>query len=387
MRLIGFSMRAAAGHAWRLAMLLGLLALILPGAAPAHELRPAIVDLTLGEDARYRLAIRLNLEAIIAEIGPEHGDTAESANAARYDALRAQPPAQLMTAFDGMRQDFLDGIALSTPRGRLQPTLDGVTIPPVGDTDLPRDSVVTLSGPIPAGIHTLSWQWAERFGPSILRVTGPGGTDLYRAYLQAGKASEPIPLAGVVAQPLGSLFVDYLRIGFEHIVPKGLDHILFVVGLFLFSLHWRPLLWQVTSFTLAHSVTLALGVLGYVSVSPAVVEPLIALSIVYVCVENLLSQRLHAWRPIVIFCFGLLHGLGFAGVLEEVGLDRSHFVAGLLAFNLGIELGQLAVILGCFLLVGLWFRHKAWYRQRIVLPASAVVAMIGAYWFVERVFL
>lgn len=367
-------------------MLLWLL-LIGPGAALAHEVRPSVVDLGISEDARYQLAIRLNLEAIIADIGPEHGDTAESANAARYDALRAQPPARLSAAFGQMRQRFVDSIALATPQGPLQPTLDAVSIPPVGDTDLARDSVVTLSGRLPAGTDSLTWRWPERFGASILRVTGPGDTDLYRAYLPPGEASEPILLSGMLAPPVGALFVDYLVIGFEHIVPKGLDHILFVVGLFLFSLHWRPLLWQVTSFTLAHSVTLALGILGYVSVSPAVVEPLIALSIVYVCVENLLSQRLHAWRPIIIFGFGLLHGLGFAGVLEEVGLDRSHFVTGLVAFNLGIELGQLTVILGCFLLVGVWFRHKAWYRQRIVLPASAVVAMIGGYWFVERTLL
>lgn len=374
---------------WRVWPWLPLWLLLMVGAsgAVAHEVRPSIVDLSLPQDGHYQLAIRLNLEAIIAEIGPEHGDTAASANAALYDRLRAQSPEQLQAAFDAQRRRFMSGILLRTTDRSLQPALIAVTIPPVGDTDLARDSVITLSGELPAGTKGVVWQWATGFGASILRVTGPADADLYRAYLQPGEASEPVPLDGVVSPSVGTLMLDYVKIGFAHIIPKGLDHILFVVGLFLFSVRWRPLLWQVTSFTLAHSVTLALGVLGLVTVSPAVVEPLIALSIVYVCVENLLSQRLHVWRPVLIFCFGLLHGLGFAGVLQEVGLDRGHFILGLLAFNLGIELGQLAVILCCFLLVGVWFRHKDWYRRRIVVPASAGIALVGTYWFVQRVFL
>lgn len=133
------------------------------------------------------------------------------------------------------------------------------------------------------------------------------------------------------------------------------------MGLFLLSTRLTALLWQVTAFTLAHTVTLALGVTGVVAVAPAIVEPLIALSIVYIAAENLITKRLHPWRPVVVLCFGLLHGLGFAGVLEEVGLSANHFVTGLLAFNVGVELGQLAVIAVCFC----WwvgpcdFRHTA----------------------------
>ena len=122
------------------------------------------------------------------------------------------------------------------------------------------------------------------------------------------------------------------------------------------------------------------------ALSPAIVEPLIAASIVYVAVENLLTSRLHSWRVFVVFGFGLLHGMGFAGVLQEVGLPRSEFLAGLLAFNLGVELGQLTVIGLAFLAVGLWFRERPWYRARIVLPASALIAATGLYWTVERVF-
>ena len=115
-------------------------------------------------------------------------------------------------------------------------------------------------------------------------------------------------------------------------------------------------------------------------------EPLIAASIVYVAVENILTPRLHVWRPFVVFAFGLLHGLGFAGVLEEIGLPSSGLITALLSFNVGVELGQLAVIAIAWLAVGLWFRNRPWYRQRVIIPASALIALVGLYWTVERVF-
>ena len=181
-----------------------------------------------------------------------------------------------------------------------------------------------------------------------------------------------------------ALFLEYITLGFTHIVPLGLDHILFVLGLYLLSTHLRPLLVQVTAFTIAHSITLGLGLYGIVSVSPAIVEPMIALSIVYVAVENLLTTTLHPWRPLVVFAFGLLHGLGFAGVLHEIGLERTNYVTGLIGFNIGVELGQLAVIAMAFGLTGLWFRDRPWYRGRIVQPASLLIALAGLFWTFER---
>ena len=94
---------------------------------------------------------------------------------------------------------------------------------------------------------------------------------------------------------------------------------------------------------------------------------------------------MHAWRPLVVFGFGLLHGLGFASVLSEFGLPQGQFIPALLGFNVGVELGQLTVIAMAFLAVGLWFGRKGWYRPAIAVPASAVIALVGAYWFVERV--
>ena len=114
----------------------------------------------------------------------------------------------------------------------------------------------------------------------------------------------------------------------HHILPKGLDHILFVLGIFLLSPRWKTMLLQVTAFTVAHSITLGLSIYGIVSLPSRIVEPLIALSIAYVAIENLLTRELKPWRLALVFMFGLLHGLGFAGVLRELGLPREEFLTG-----------------------------------------------------------
>lgn len=201
-----------------------------------------------------------------------------------------------------------------------------------------------------------------------------------------GIAAQEVAPSG--AEPgLGASILRYLVSGFDHIVPKGLDHILFVLGLFFYSLHWRPLLWQVTAFTAAHTCTLALATLGVVSVPPEVVEPLIATSIVFVALENLWSggrTRIGWGRVAVVFGFGLLHGLGFASVLGEFGLG-SHFVASLISFNIGVEIGQIAVLAMAFLLLGAPFGSKPWYRRRIAIPGSLLIAAIGSYWVLNRI--
>lgn len=178
----------------------------------------------------------------------------------------------------------------------------------------------------------------------------------------------------------------YTKAGFEHILPKGLDHILFVLGLFFSSLVLASLLWQVTAFTLAHSLTLGLAALGLVTAPGAIVEPLIALSIVWIAVENCVFKQKSKWRPLVVFAFGLLHGLGFAAVLSDYGLPKDDLVPSLLAFNLGVELGQITVILAAFAIT-LFLQKKPWYRQRVQVPASIIIGCVGAFWFIERTLL
>jgi hypothetical protein len=379
------TMAAAAPQYWPRWILAFLLAVLFLTPGFTHEIRPAIIDLKIGGDSQITLTERVNLEALMAGIGSDHRDTDDSDRAAEYDRLRRLPPARLEAGFKAFLPRLLAGSELRTDGQPVQLALSRISIPGVGDTHLARDSTIELQGLLPSGSASLQWRWDSRFGANVLRVDSSAGDALYSAYLQAGDASEPIPLTGIVAQSGSALFFDYLGIGFDHILPKGTDHILFVIGLFLLNASFSSLLWQVSSFTLAHTLTLGLGIYGIVQIPPAVVEPLIAASIVYVCVENLFCDHLTRWRPVVVFLFGLLHGLGFAGVLREIGLAPNHFVTGLIAFNVGVELGQLTVIAGCFLAVGIWFRKRAWYRQFITLPASLVIALIGGYWFIERV--
>ncbi|UOQ72473.1 HupE/UreJ family protein [Hymenobacter cellulosilyticus] len=178
----------------------------------------------------------------------------------------------------------------------------------------------------------------------------------------------------------------YLKLGFTHILPLGLDHILFVLSIFFLEPRLKPVLWQATAFTVAHSITLGLAMYGLISPPASIVEPVIALSILFVAIENIVADRLNPWRVAIVFGFGLIHGMGFASVLTGLGLPRAMFVESLISFNVGVELGQVTVILLAWVLVGRWFADKPWYKQRVVVPASVLIGLIAAYWTVERVF-
>lgn len=184
----------------------------------------------------------------------------------------------------------------------------------------------------------------------------------------------------------GERFMKYLKSGFVHIIPEGIDHILFVLGLFLATLKMSKLFWQVTTFTLAHSITLGLAAAGFISLSADVVEPLIALSIAYVAYENIRKEEVDNSRLALIFAFGLLHGLGFAFVLAEFGMPTQSFVMSLFAFNIGVEIGQITVIAAAFMLLYFW-RNKPSYRMFVQIPASVVIGLIGVYWTLERTIL
>ncbi len=178
----------------------------------------------------------------------------------------------------------------------------------------------------------------------------------------------------------------YLQLGFTHIIPLGFDHILFVLSLFLLSPKLKPVLWQATAFTVAHSITLGLAMFNIFTPSPQIVEPIIALSIMYVALENIISPTLKRSRIGIVFLFGLVHGMGFANALGELGLPNNSYLTSLVMFNVGVELGQLAVILSAFFLFGKWFGKKSYYRKAIVIPLSVLITLMAGYWTVERIF-
>lgn len=376
--------RQSAMAAFAIAWMAVALVLGLGFSAAAHEVRPMIATFVAGSDDTFDLTLSLNLEAAMVGIEPGH-DTRDSTAAPDYDRLRALPPDELHDKWRAFAPAFLSGIHLTADGNRTLLTVGNVESPETGNTGLPRISTVVLRGDLPVNAENLSWRLDPRFGDSVIRIKAGGADDMTSAtYVAAGDTAGPLIIQSEVRQPTVEVFLNYVWTGFTHILPKGLDHILFVVGLFLLSPRLKPLLWQVSAFTVAHTITIALGTLGLVAIRPEIVEPLIALSIVWIAVENLFTDRLQAWRPLVVFGFGLLHGLGFAGVLAEIGLPDAHFITGLIAFNIGVELGQLAVIALCLTAVG-WAMNRPSYRRGVVIPASAVIAMVAISWTIERV--
>jgi len=165
----------------------------------------------------------------------------------------------------------------------------------------------------------------------------------------------------------------YVKLGFKHILPLGLDHILFVLSLFLLSPKLKPLLYQATTFTLAHSITLGLVMFNLISPSASLVEPIIAISIAYVAIENIVSPTLKKSRIGIVFLFGLIHGMGFANALSTMGLPQNAYITSLLMFNIGVELAQITIILLAWFLIGKWFSNKTWYRNNFVKPISVLI--------------
>ena len=186
--------------------------------------------------------------------------------------------------------------------------------------------------------------------------------------------------------PVDKVVWFYLKLGYQHIMPYGVDHILFVVSLCLLSTNIKTIFWQATAFTVAHSITLALSMKNMIVAPGAVVEPIIALSIVFVAIENMLLTTLKPWRIAIVFLFGLIHGMGFASSLNEIGLPADKFFTSVLAFNIGVELGQVTIITAMFVLIIIPLRNKTWYRYGVVYSLSAIIAIIAGYWTVQRVF-
>ena len=359
-------------------------ALFPPGSATAdaHPLAFTQATLTLLPDGRFEAEIVYDLDALAlgAPIDTDDAELAAAleglppdAFAARVDRLRRLFERRVRVRFDGAPAAF--DVAFpdhGTPRAAEAaiPTVLGLT--------------ARLTGAVPAGAGAVEFFASRAFGEVHLAIVDAARGVEARSILEPGARSEPLELAGPVAPPgVREVAARYLGLGFVHIVPAGADHVLFVLGLFLLNARLRPLVWQVTAFTAAHAVTLTAATLDVVALPARLVEPLIALSVAYVGIENALVDRLTRWRPAVVFGFGLLHGLGFAGVLGELGLPGQERLLALMAFNAGIELGQLAVIAAAALSFG-WFRSKRWYRRRLAVPASAGIAAVGLAWAVER---
>lgn len=359
--------------------------------ATADIVKPALVEISANTNGSVNIEVRASIEALLTGINAQYKNTQDAPTAEEYDELRVLQPEQLHDEFEPFKQEFLKQIFLKADGLPVDLEIVDVRIPQPGYTKVPRISVISLSVELDQSTRALQWYYPARFGDNAVRVRQVDEDNEQWhwsewQWLRKDEPSQPFSLEQIFTRrPVTEVIFSYITIGFEHIVPKGTDHILFIVGIFLLSTRLRPLLWQVTMFTVAHTLTLALSMKGIVSLPSNIVEPLIALSIAYVGIENIFAHSLHKSRLVLVFLFGLLHGLGFAGVLSEFGMPPNAFATALISFNVGVELGQIAVIFIAYLAVGIWFRYKPWYHQRITVPGSLIISIIGLYWTYDRI--
>ena len=362
-----------------------VLALIFGTVLQAHELQPAVAKVEVSE-TELKIELLVAIETLLAGIDlTEILDTDEAPEAAIYDTLR------------GLDDDALaENVWAEWPQLSTEFIMEGaealrlvnVEVIPEPDMELTRDTKLFMITKLSEGSAPVRFGWTAKNGGLVVRHGE--GDDAYAGFLEGGELSLPLPRSGAVEESGTAVFWRFVIEGFEHIIPKGLDHILFVFGLFLFSLSWRPLLSQITAFTVAHTVTLGLTTLSIVKIPAAqiwLVEALIAVSITYVAIENIWRPKLGWWRVVVVFGFGLLHGIGFASVLGDLGLAQGQFVLSLIAFNIGVEGGQLAVIAIGFITLALPFGKSHSYRSYVVIPGSIAIALVGGWWAFERIFL
>jgi hypothetical protein len=352
--------------------------LLISPTAIAHEAERTKVTLALAADGSFTLDVAndpmwllLRLETFAG------GSVPANMTAAERDARLAQ-----------LTSVFADRVVLFVDAHEVRASTV-IYVPPVGDQGSGiRDqgnalATFHLTGTMPRDATRLRWLYGLVGDRYPLEIRQPDGSSAIE-WIEGTNWSGVIDLSRSFARPTRlEIARQYLWLGYTHILPKGLDHILFVLGIFLLSPRLKPMLLQVTAFTLAHSITLGLSIYGLVSLPSRIVEPLIALSIAYVAIENLITRELKPWRLALVFMFGLLHGLGFAGVLRDLGLPRGEFLTALLTFNLGVEGGQLTIIAVAMIAV-FPFMKKGWYRQRVVIPASLLIAAIGIYWTIAR---
>ena len=354
----------------------------------SHEIKPAIVDLIIA-DGQASIDFKINAEQILAGVdASQYQDTNDAHQAELYDQFREKNEEELKQDIQQNWNLFQDQITINGLEGSSLSLVD-LMIDQDVNPEYPRDTNLKTEALLNQNEITI--QFATELGPVVIRQFEDISKEnmIFSTYLQPGEISAE--LSTISQATISQTIIEYIILGIEHIVPKGLDHILFIFGVFFFAVKLKPLLWQVTMFTLAHSLTLILASLKLVFIPASIIEPLIALSIGYVAFENIFQRqgkfhsRSNAIRYAVIFFFGLIHGLGFAFVLEDIGLPTGQLILSLLSFNIGVEIAQIGLVVLAYLLM-FYPSKQLWYRKAIQIPCSLVIGLIGIYWFFERVF-
>lgn len=355
-------------------LLAGAIALGAIAAGQAHQVNLSTARVTLGDD-----------RSVNVEVGLKGSDADRLAGTAIFDAQRDQvDPARIAASAGPIIAYVTAHIAVTGAAGKACASATAELVPD-GDGVIFRNrfSCRDVGGDIVYRSTVLT-----DVDPAARQVVLIGkGDDAPQALLDAANTSVTL---SAPAPSLLSTLERYLVTGIEHIF-LGYDHIAFLVAVVLWARRLVPVIKVVTAFTVAHSITLSLATLNVVVIPSAIVEPAIAASIVYVAMENFFTRNIDKrWR--ITFAFGLVHGFGFAGALREIGLPTNAVATALAAFNIGVEVGQVAIVsivvptlivLDRFMAVD---RAKPVRAAALVYALSAVITLLGSYWFFTRVF-
>ena len=352
----------------------------------AHEIKPAVVEFNKIEN-HINLVLTFNAEAFLANIDASvHKETKNSSNSKIYDELRLLSEEILKERVFKSKDQITNSIFIKTSEKTLNLKVVEIDVLEEKDIEKVRFTKIYFKTDNQIIETPITFSAKKIFGPLIFKNFSNIDTDTQKPqsqWIKPGNQTNQIEIKKEKTN-FPNLLISSIWNGILHIIPYGFDHILFVLGLFFLSYKLKPLFIQVTTFTIAHSITLILGGLGYVTISPVIVEAIIAASIIWIGVENLFRKSMNISRIGVIFCFGLLHGLGFASMFKLIGLEGTDYFLNLLSFNVGIELGQIITLLPLIILIPL-FNRLSWYRILIAIPASIIIALFGANMFIDRV--
>lgn len=406
-------MHSGKGAAARIVLLvIAALAAVLawPGAALAHPAVSAVVIVKVRDGGAVTITVYHDALAYALN------DTPMRISDAQMYALLDAPDDELAATlqdgrerFEGAFDLFADGKPLAFNLARA-PNVDDIHtwLAENPSRTLPCRLDFVIEATLPPGASTMRLKLPGVMGECVLNLDRIGVEPVYLPLapgeaspnLDISMATHPVDADGTppdapgsappaptrpAADNVGALSVAwrFIQSGFVHIIPGGPDHCLFVLGLFLLSPKLKPVLWQISAFTLAHTLTLTLTSLHIIGVPLSIVEPTIAASIVFVGVENLIATRIQPWRPVVAFIFGLVHGMGVATSYSEVGVPSGQLVTSLASFTVGVEAGHLVCLGAAFALLG-WSRKKPWYRGRVAIPLSLAIAAVAMFWLVQR---
>jgi hypothetical protein len=384
-----------------------LLVLLLLGGAATAEAHPPMATVALVKvEHGGRVTLTLSHDSLAFALG----DTSVAIGDEAMYGLLHGPDGDLAAAYQDGRERFSRQLQMFVDGGSLalqlvdSPTLEKARQWQLENVSerLPLKLEFVVSAELPAGAHSMAITFPQILDQVVMSVERPGLEPLI-VPVSPGEKSPAIDIGmatgaaapGEKPKDEGTLAVGwrFTKLGFEHIVgpsggrwwlPQGLDHCLFVLGLFLLIPRFKPVLWQISSFTLAHTLTLTLTSLHIIGLSGRIVEPTIAATIAFIGIENLVVTKVSPWRIAVAFCFGLVHGMGVATAFNEAGFPPGQLVTSLAAFTVGVEGGHIAMLVVAFLALG-WFRDKHWYRKRLAIPLSILIALVALFWVVQRI--